>query len=132
MQPLKELFGAIFFVSMGALMDIRLVPLFLLPITFLVATSLIAKFASTYLAARGQGIPRAEAKRTAITMSASGGELALVIAKGGADVGATSPFVLPIIGAMTIVTTFLSPYLVRLGWANLQTDRPAPTRSPEA
>jgi CPA2 family monovalent cation:H+ antiporter-2 len=49
-------------------------------------------------------------------LSASGGELALVTAKGGADVGATSVHILPMIGAMIIITTFLSPYVIRLGW----------------
>jgi monovalent cation:H+ antiporter-2, CPA2 family len=40
----------------------------------------------------------------------------LVTAKGGADVGATSAFVLPMVGTMTIITSFLSPYVVKFGW----------------
>ncbi len=43
-------------------------------------------------------------------------ELALVTAKGGADVGATSAFVLPMVGTMTIITSFMSPYVVKFGW----------------
>jgi CPA2 family monovalent cation:H+ antiporter-2 len=39
-----------------------------------------------------------------------------VVAKGGADVGVTSAFVLPMVGTMTIITSFLSPYLVKFGW----------------
>jgi monovalent cation:H+ antiporter-2, CPA2 family len=39
-----------------------------------------------------------------------------VTAKGGADVGATSAFVLPMVGTMTIITSFLSPYVVKFGW----------------
>jgi CPA2 family monovalent cation:H+ antiporter-2 len=54
--------------------------------------------------------------QTAFGSSASGGELALVTAKGGADVGATSAFVLPMVGTMTIITSFLSPYVVKFGW----------------
>jgi monovalent cation:H+ antiporter-2, CPA2 family len=54
--------------------------------------------------------------QTAFGSSASGGELALVTAKGGADVGATSGFVLPMVGTMTIITSFLSPYVVKFGW----------------
>lgn len=42
--------------------------------------------------------------------------MALVTAKGGANVGTTSPFVLPMVGTMTIITTFLSPYVIRAGW----------------
>jgi CPA2 family monovalent cation:H+ antiporter-2 len=49
-------------------------------------------------------------------LSSSGGELALVVAKGGVDTGLTSAFLLPMIGAMTIITTFISPYLIKLGW----------------
>ncbi len=37
-------------------------------------------------------------------------------AKGGAYVGATSAFVLPMVGTMTIITSFLSPYIVKFGW----------------
>ncbi len=40
----------------------------------------------------------------------------MVTAKGGADVGATSAFLMSVIGSMTIITTFLSPYLIELGW----------------
>lgn len=54
--------------------------------------------------------------RSGFGLSASGGELALVTAKGGADVGATSVHILPMVGAMTITTTFLSPYIIKIGW----------------
>jgi monovalent cation:H+ antiporter-2, CPA2 family len=39
-----------------------------------------------------------------------------VVAKGGADVGVTSPFLLPMVGTMTIITTFISPYIIKFGW----------------
>ena len=54
--------------------------------------------------------------KTAFSLSSSGGELALVTAKVGSNIGVTSSFVLPMIGAMTIITTFLSPYIVKVGW----------------
>ena len=54
--------------------------------------------------------------RTGIGLSSSGGELALVVAKGGTDVGVTSSFLLPMVGAMTIITTFMSPYIIKFGW----------------
>ena len=41
--------------------------------------------------------------------------MSLIVAKGGIDIGVTSPFVLPIIGTITIISTFLSPYLIKLG-----------------
>jgi CPA2 family monovalent cation:H+ antiporter-2 len=116
MAPLKQLFGAIFFVSMGALMDVGLLPRYLLPIGGFLATAFGVKLLSTYLAARQQRILPGEARRTAVTLSASGGELSIVVAKGGADVGATSAFVLPFIGALTVVTTVLAPFLIRFAW----------------
>ena len=55
--------------------------------------------------------------RSAFGLSSSGGELALVVAKGGADVGgSTSSMLLPMIGTMTIITTFIIPYMLKFGW----------------
>ena len=114
--PLKDMFAALFFVSVGALMDIKLLPMFIIPALILIATSFGAKFGTVYFAAKMQGISRKTSMRAGFGLSASGGELALVTAKGGADVGATSAFILPMVGAMTIITTFLSPYLIKAGW----------------
>jgi CPA2 family monovalent cation:H+ antiporter-2 len=114
--PFKQVFGAIFFVSMGALMDFRLLPAYALEIAAFLGTAISVKFVTTYLAARQQRVGPREARLAAVNLSASGGELSLVVAEGGADVGATSAFVLPFVGALTIVTTFLSPYLVRFAW----------------
>jgi CPA2 family monovalent cation:H+ antiporter-2 len=101
---------------MGALMNFELLPRYALEIAAFLGTAISAKFLATYLSARQQRVAVAEARLTAINLSASGGELSLVVAKGGADVGVTSSFVLPFVGALTIVTTFLSPYLVRWAW----------------
>lgn len=114
--PLKDMFAALFFVSVGALMDIKLLPMFIVPALILIATSFGAKFGTVYIAAKMQGISRKTSLRAGFGLSASGGELALVTAKGGADVGATSAFILPMVGAMTIITTFLSPYVIKAGW----------------
>ncbi len=114
--PLKDMFAALFFVSVGALMDIKLLPMFIIPALILIATSFGAKFGTVYIAAKMQGISRKTSMRAGFGLSASGGELALVTAKGGADVGATSAFILPMVGAMTIITTFLSPYVIKAGW----------------
>jgi CPA2 family monovalent cation:H+ antiporter-2 len=114
--PLKDMFAALFFVSVGALMDVKLLPMFIIPALILIATSFGAKFGTVYIAAKMQGINRKTSLRAGFGLSASGGELALVTAKGGADVGATSAFILPMVGAMTIITTFLSPYVIKAGW----------------
>ena len=114
--PLKDMFGALFFVSVGALMDITKLPIFIVPAIILILVSIGAKFFTVYLASRSQGYNTQTALRTAFGLSSSGGELALVVAKGGNDVGVTSSFILPMVGTMTIITTFITPYLIKIGW----------------
>lgn len=115
-SPLKDMFGAIFFVSIGALMDITKIPALILPALMLIVVSIGAKFLTVYLSSRSQGYDTQTSLKTAFGLSSSGGELALVVAKGGADVGVTSSFVLPMVGTMTIITTFITPYLIKIGW----------------
>jgi monovalent cation:H+ antiporter-2, CPA2 family len=115
-MPLRDMFAALFFVSVGALMDISLLPLFIVPALILIATSFAGKFVTVYLSAKMMGTDRKTSMKSGFALSASGGELALVTAKGGADVGATSAFILPMVGTMTIITTFLSPYVIKFGW----------------
>jgi CPA2 family monovalent cation:H+ antiporter-2 len=114
--PLKDMFGALFFVSVGALMDITKLPSFIVPVIILILVSIGAKFLTVYVASKSQGYTTQTALRAAFGLSSSGGELALVVAKGGTDVGVTSSFVLPMVGAMTIITTFITPYLIKMGW----------------
>jgi monovalent cation:H+ antiporter-2, CPA2 family len=114
--PIRDMFAALFFVSVGALMDITHLPVFIIPALILIAVSLAAKFLTVYLAVKYQHFSKLTSLRAGIGLSSSGGELALVVAKGGADVGVTSPFLLPMIGAMTIITTFISPYVIKFGW----------------
>jgi monovalent cation:H+ antiporter-2, CPA2 family len=97
-------------------MDISLLPLFIVPALILIVVSLVAKFLTVYLAAKSQGFSKLTSLRTGVGLSSSGGELALVVAKGGSDVGVTSSFLLPMVGAMTIITTFISPYIIKFGW----------------
>lgn len=115
--PLKDMFAAIFFVSVGALMDIGALPTFIIPALILIIVSILAKFLTVTIAARIQKISLVISLRSAFGLSSSGGELALVVAKGGADVGgSTSSLLLPMIGTMTIITTFITPYMLKFGW----------------
>ena len=115
--PLKDMFAAIFFVSVGALMDFSVLPTFIVPALILIIVSILAKFLTVTIAARTQKISLVTSLRSAFGLSSSGGELALVVAKGGADVGGlTSSFLLPMIGTMTIITTFITPYMLKFGW----------------
>ena len=114
--PLRDMFAALFFVSVGALMDVTLLLLFLVHALVLVAVSLAAKFFTVFLATKYQGFSTLTSLRAGFGLSSSGGELALVVAKGGIDVGVTGSFLLPMVGAMTIITTFMSPYVIKFGW----------------
>jgi len=113
--PLRDMFGAIFFISIGALMDISLIPVFIVPAAILI----LASFASKFLIVTGilskAKIGNTTALRTGLGMASAKGELSLVVAKGGQDVGAISNSILPILGVVTIVTTFITPFIIRLG-----------------
>lgn len=114
--PIRDMFAALFFISVGALMDVRQVSMFIAPAVTLVIVSILAKFFTVWAAARIQKLDKTTSLRTGVGLSSSGGEIALVAAKGGADVGVTSSFVLPMVGTMTIITTFISPYFIKYGW----------------
>ncbi len=115
-SPLRDMFAALFFVSMGALMDFSLVPTFILPALILLLVSIAMKFASVLLTSRAMNYSGQTSVKAAFGLSASGGELGLVVAKGGVDTGVASSFLLPMLGVITVLTTFLSPYIIRIGW----------------
>jgi CPA2 family monovalent cation:H+ antiporter-2 len=114
--PIRDMFGAIFFVSVGALMDMTLLVIFIIPAIILVIVSIAAKFLTVFVSTKSQRFSSVTSMKAAFGLSSSGGELALVVAKGGVNTGLTSAFLLPMIGAMTIITTFISPYMIKLGW----------------
>ena len=101
-------------------MDITQIPSFIIPAMILIAVSLIAKFFTVFLSSKSQGYNTLTALKAGFGLSSSGGKLALVVAKGGTDIGGASSFLLPMIGTMTIITTFITPYIIKWG-GNLQT-----------
>jgi monovalent cation:H+ antiporter-2, CPA2 family len=114
--PLRDMFAAIFFISIGALIDLSHVPLLIVPAMLLILTSFASKFLiiSAILAgARVYG--GITALRTGLGMASARGELSLVVAKAGQDVGAISSSVFPILGIVTIVTAFMTSYVIKFG-----------------
>jgi CPA2 family monovalent cation:H+ antiporter-2 len=113
--PLRDMFAALFFISIGALMDVSLIPRFIVPAMILILTS----FASKLLLVTGILVrfrfDSTTAVRAGLGISATKGELSLVVAKGGQDVGAISSLILPLLGVVTIVTTFIGPFIIRVG-----------------
>jgi CPA2 family monovalent cation:H+ antiporter-2 len=129
-RPLRDMFSAIFFVSMGALMNVMLIPIFLIPALILILASIVMKFVLTVSTATVQGYQRSLSLKAGVGISGTGGEMSLVVAKGGADIGATSAFILPMIGVITLLTTFLTPYITRTGWELVTQRWTEPQRNP--
>jgi monovalent cation:H+ antiporter-2, CPA2 family len=112
---LRDVFSALFFISIGALMNISLVPLFIVPAIVLILSSFVSKLLIVTGILQLRRYDSSTSLRTALGLSASRGEMSLIIAKGGQDIGVISSSVLPILGVVTVVTTFLAPYVIKFG-----------------
>jgi CPA2 family monovalent cation:H+ antiporter-2 len=114
--PLRDMFAAIFFISIGALIDLSHIPLLIVPAMLLILTSFASKFLIiSAILVRAKGYEGITALKTGLGMASARGELSLVVAKAGQDVGAISSSVFPILGVVTIVTTFITPYVIKFG-----------------
>jgi CPA2 family monovalent cation:H+ antiporter-2 len=114
--PLRDMFAAIFFISIGALIDLSHIPLLIVPAMLLILTSFASKFLIiSAILVRAKGYDGITALKTGLGMASARGELSLVVAKAGQDVGAISSSVFPILGVVTIVTTFITPYVIKFG-----------------
>ena len=113
--PLRDVFLALFFISIGALMNISLVPLFIGPAIVLILSSFVSKLLIVTGILQLRRYDSSTSLRTGLGLSASRGEMSLIIAKGGQDIGVISSSVLPILGVVTVVTTFLAPYVIKFG-----------------
>ena len=114
-SPIKDMFVAVFFVSVGALMDIRQIESFVFLAAALIAVAAAAKLGGSLLGSLAVRRRGAVPTRAAFTLSAPRGEFSIVIVKVGVDLGAVSAFLFPMIGLISLITTFVSPYLIRIG-----------------
>ena len=112
-EPVKNLFGAIFFVSVGMLVDPQIIVSYAWPIITLVLTILIgqALFGSFSFMLAGESLK--SAMRCGFSM-AQIGEFSFIIASLGLSLGVISDFLYPVIVAVSVITTFLTPYMIRL------------------
>jgi monovalent cation:H+ antiporter-2, CPA2 family len=115
---LRHMFEAIFFVSMGTLMDIRLLGTYWLPALIIILTLMAAKFSSCALGVRLFGFDTQTSLQVALGM-AQIGEFAFIVAKTGQDLGVISGFLLPVIGISAMVTSIMTPYLMRFAYKSL-------------
>ena len=112
-EPVKNLFGAIFFVSVGMLVDPQILVSYAWPILALVVTILIgqALFGSFSFMLGGESLK--SAMRCGFSM-AQIGEFSFIIASLGLSLGVISDFLYPVVVAVSVITTFLTPYMIRL------------------
>lgn len=112
-EPVKNLFGAIFFVSVGMLVDPSVLIEYAFPIAALVLTILLgqAVFGSFGFLLSGQSLK--SAMQCGFSM-AQIGEFSFIIASLGLSLGVIGDFLYPVVVAVSVITTFLTPYMIRL------------------
>ena len=111
--PVKDLFGAVFFVSVGMLVDPIIIIDYAMPICALVLTILCgqALFGTAGFMLGGQSLK--SAMRCGFSM-AQIGEFSFIIASLGVALHVTGDFLYPVVVAVSVITTFLTPYMIRL------------------
>lgn len=112
-SPVKNLFGAIFFVSVGMMVDVALIGQYIGPIIAIIAAVLLGQmiFGTGAYLLSGQNL------RTAVRCGFSMtqiGEFAFILATLGTTLGVTESFLYPVVVAVSVFTTFTTPYMIRL------------------
>ncbi len=115
--PFRYVFGAIFFVSMGALIDITKIATYWFPALIITLAVIGTKLVSCGFGTRLFGYNRGTSLKVGLGM-AQIGEFAFIVVKTGQDLGVLSSFLLPIIGVATIITAFVTPYLINYSYKN--------------
>ncbi len=118
-EPVKNLFGAIFFVSVGMLVDPQILVDYALPILALVLTILIGQAVLGTFGFMLGGESLKSAMRCGFSM-AQIGEFSFIIASLGLSLGVISKFLYPVVVAVSVITTFLTPYMIRLATPSYQ------------
>ncbi|MBX3017610.1 MAG: cation:proton antiporter [Bdellovibrionaceae bacterium] len=111
LQPVKNLFSAVFFVSVGMLLEPRYLVEYWASILIIIAITIIGKGFSTALGAVVSGLTPRDSMRAGLSM-AQIGEFGFIIATLGVTLKLTSPFLYPITVAVSVITTFTTPYLM--------------------
>lgn len=111
-EPVKNLFGAIFFVSVGMLVDPAILVSYAVPILVLVLTILVGQAIFGTMGFMLSGQPLKTAMRCGFSM-AQIGELAFIIASLGLSLRVISDFLYPVVVAVSVITTFLTPYMMK-------------------
>ncbi|MGD8708557.1 MAG: cation:proton antiporter [Nitrosopumilaceae archaeon] len=112
-SPIKDMFVAIFFISVGALMDVSQLQNYIYIAIALIAVATGMKFGGNMIGNFLFRQKRGKSLRSAFALASPRGEFSIVIVKTGVDIGAVSAFLFPLIGVISIITAFLSPFLIK-------------------
>ena len=112
-SPVKNLFGAIFFVSVGMMVDVSLIIEYIVPILCIVAAIMLGQtlLSTCAFLISGQTLKTAMQSSFSLTQI---GEFAFILATLGTSLHVTSDFLYPIVVAVSVFTTFTTPYMIRL------------------
>lgn len=112
-EPVKNLFGAVFFVSVGMLVEPAILVEYSWPIVTLVLVIIIGQviFGSLSFLIGGQSLK--SAMQCGFSM-AQIGEFSFIIASLGLSLGVIGKFLYPVVVAVSVITTFLTPYMIRM------------------
>ena len=112
-SPVKDLFGAIFFVSVGMMVDVALIAEYIVPILCIVVAIMLGQtiLSTCGFLLAGQSLKTAMQCSFSLTQI---GEFAFILATLGTSLGVTSDFLYPIVVAVSVFTTFTTPYMIRL------------------
>ena len=111
--PLRDVFSALFFISIGALVNVAVIPLYIIPVIILILTAFTVKLLLVLAVLSKSKFDYTERLKVGLGLATAKGEMSLVIAKGGQDVGAITSSILPILSVVTIITSFATPYILK-------------------
>ncbi len=111
--PVKNLFGAIFFVSVGMMVDVNLIIEYIVPILSIIAAVMLGQtiLSTCGFLLSGQSLKTSMQCSFSLTQI---GEFAFILATLGTSLHVTSDFLYPIVVAVSVFTTFTTPYMIRL------------------
>lgn len=112
-KPVKDLFGAIFFVSVGMMVDPAMIVQYAVPILVITLAVVVGQstFATIGVLISGKPLKTAVSCGFSLTQI---GEFAFIIAGLGLSLGVTGEFLYPIVVAVSVITIFITPYMIRL------------------
>lgn len=119
-KGVKDLFGAVFFISVGMMVQPEMIAKYIIPIVVIILVTLVGKlvFNSIGMLLSGQSLPNAVSSGFALAQI---GEFAFIIASFGINLGIIDEYIYPIVVAVSVITTFTTPFCIKaasifVGW----------------